>query len=300
MPSADHNGTDRCYLCPRKCRARRGEGEVGVCGETNVMRVSRIALHPYEEPPISGRLGSGTVFFCGCSLRCVFCQNRDISRGAVEGKQYSPEALADELFRLEAEGASNINLVTPTHFADAVIETLSIAKPRLSIPVVYNTSGYERVSTLRSLEGLVDVYMPDFKYASPSLASLYSSAPDYPSVAIRALREMFRQVGRYQYGDDGTLKRGLLVRHLVLPSCRKDSIEALTMLSEALPVSDILLSLMSQYTPEFALDCPHKSLHRRLTHFEYESVAQHALALGFDGFTQSLSSAVKDYTPQFK
>ena len=264
------------------------------------MRISRIALHPYEEPPISGRNGSGTVFFCGCSLRCVFCQNKDISRGIVTGKEYSPEALARELLLLQEQGATNVNLVTPTHFAIPVSKALEIAKPHLNIPVVWNTSGYEKVSTLRLLEGLVDIYMPDFKYASFSLAERYSHAPDYPAVAINAIKEMFRQVGKYEYAEDGTLKKGLLVRHLVLPSCRKDSIEALTLLADALPVSDILLSLMSQYTPDFALDCSYTELHRRLTSFEYDSVTKQALALGFDGFIQSRASAVKDYTPTFK
>lgn len=300
MLSTRQNDTDKCFLCPRECGARRGAGETGICGQEKNMRISRIALHPYEEPPISGKNGSGTVFFCGCSLRCVFCQNKDISRGTVIGKEYSPEELAEEFLQLQAEGATNINLVTPTHFTNSVAKALRIAKPHLNIPVVYNTSGYEKVSTLRLLEGLVDIYLPDLKYASSALAKRYSSAPDYPSVAINALKEMFRQVGKYQYAEDGTLKRGLLVRHLVLPSCRKDSIEVLKMLADALPVSDMLLSLMSQYTPDFALDCPYTELHRRLTSFEYESVTKQALALGFDGFIQSRTSAVSDYTPQFK
>lgn len=287
-----------CFLCPRACGARRAEGTLGACGEGEKMRIARIALHPYEEPPISGKNGSGAVFFCGCPLHCVFCQNKAISRGG-DGRTYSSEALADELLRLEALGAANINLVTPTHFTDGIIKTLERVKPRLSVPVVYNTSGYESVRTLQRLEGLVDVYMPDFKYASSELAEKYSHASDYPSVVEKALCEMYRQVGAYRIGEDGTLKSGLLVRHLVLPSHRADSIAVLRRIAELLPVGAILLSLMSQYTPDFALDCEYKELHRRVTRFEYEAVLAVAEELGFDGFRQSRASAEKKYTPNF-
>ncbi len=289
----------RCFDCPRKCGADREKGERGICREGASMRISRIGLHMYEEPPISGERGSGTVFFCGCSLGCVFCQNRDISRGDVGGKLYTPNDLADACLALQDAGAANINLVTPTHFSSEVIRTLELLKPRLKIPVAYNTSGYERVEVLKSLEGLVDIYMPDFKYASSTLSSDYSHAPDYPEVAISAIREMLLQVGAYKYGEDGMLKSGVLVRHLVLPSCRADSIDALRTLAEAVPPSEILISLMSQYTPDFALDCEYKNLHRRLTSFEYSSVVSAAEELGFDGFIQDISSARADYTPNF-
>ncbi len=288
-----------CTLCPRMCGVRRDKGELGVCGQTDKMKIARISLHRFEEPPVSGKSGSGTVFFCGCSLGCVFCQNRDISRSQTVGAFYTPQELADAFLELEKKGAANINLVTPTHFADGVIAALEIVKPRLSIPVLYNTSGYERVETLRRYEGLIDIYMPDFKYMSKENAALYSSAPDYPDVALAALCEMYRQVGACKYGEDGMLVRGMLVRHLVLPGCRKDSIEVLTALTEALPKDDILVSIMSQYTPDFATDCPHKNLHRRLTRFEYDSVADFASSLGINGFIQELSSAKKDYTPDF-
>lgn len=289
-----------CVLCPRMCRAdREGDGK-GFCGESSEMRISRIALHPFEEPPVSGRHGSGTVFFCGCSLRCVFCQNRDISRGESRGRIYSPEKLADEMLALRDAGAANINLVTPTHFADRVAEALRLVKNGLDIPVVYNTSGYERAETLKTLDGLVDIYMPDLKYASSELADKYSSAPDYPTVALSAITEMYSQVGKYAYAADGTLSRGLLVRHLVLPGNRKDSIAALEALANAVPPEDILVSIMSQYTPDFAFDSPFPELHRRLTSFEYDSVVRAAERLGFEGFTQSRLSAVKEYTPEFK
>lgn len=289
----------KCFQCPRACGADRQSGQTGVCGETQKMRISRIALHPYEEPPISGKNGSGTVFFCGCSLKCVFCQNRAISRGETSGEEYTPEDLAKAMLELQAKGAANINLVTPTHFANEVSAALRLARAELRIPVVYNSSGYETVDTVAMLEGLVDVYMPDFKYASSELAALYSGAPDYPEFAERALLEMYRQVGKCRYAPDGRLTRGVLVRHLVLPSHRTDSMAVLRKIAELLPVEDILLSLMSQYTPDFAMDCEHKALHRRITSFEYSSVLKVAEELGFDGFMQSPSSAVKDYTPNF-
>ena len=288
-----------CELCPRLCGVRRDEGETGYCGQTDVMRIARIAPHPFEEPPISGKNGSGTVFFCGCSLGCVFCQNKAISRGAVEGKEYTVRELADEMLRLRDMGVTNINLVTATHFADKVAEALEKVRGDLGIPVVWNTSGYERTQTLRRLEGLVDIYLPDLKYSSAQLAADYSSAPDYADVALAAIAEMYRQTGRYVYGEDGTLLRGVVVRHLVLPSCRKDSIDALKRLAMTVPPEDVLLSLMSQYTPDFALDTPYKNLHRRITTFEYESVLRVAYELGFDGFSQLPESAVKDYTPNF-
>ena len=287
-----------CHLCPRECGIDRSASR-GFCGQPKEIHIAKATLHRFEEPPISGTRGSGTVFFCGCSLRCEFCQNRKISRAHAEGQTLTPEALAELFFDLEREGAHNINLVTPTHFADGVREALLLAKPLLSIPVVYNTSGYERVEVLRSLEGLVDVYLPDFKYSSPELAKKYSAAPDYAEVAEAALLEMFRQTGRYELSAEGLLTRGVMVRHLVLPAARKDSIAVLDRLAALLPPEDFLLSLMSQYTPEFAMDSPHRELHRRLTSFEYDSVLAHAERLGFDGFMQGRTSSTTIYTPEF-
>ncbi len=289
-----------CMLCPRLCGVDRMSGELGFCGEGSMPRVARADLHMFEEPPISGTRGSGTVFFAGCSMRCVFCQNGAISRGGETWREVSAKELCDIFFELEGKGAHNINLVTPTHFSDTVREALVLAKPRLGIPVIYNTSGYERVEVLRSLEGLVDIYLPDFKYASEELALRYSSAADYPQVALTAICEMYRQRGRYIYDGEGMLASGVVVRHLVLPSHRRDSMEALSLLAGALPVRDILLSLMSQYTPEFAVECSYRELHRRVTTFEYRTVLAHAEALGFDGFMQDISSAVSAFTPDFK
>ena len=270
----------------------------GFCGVGKAFRVSRAALHPWEEPFLSGTRGSGTLFFSGCNLRCVFCQNREISRGNV-GKELSPEALEEVLLRLQEAGAHNLNLVTPTHYAQELIPVLERLKPRLRIPVVYNCGGYECVESLRRLEGLVDIYLPDFKYLDPLRAKAYSGAADYGEVATLALEEMLRQQPRLEYDGEGMLLRGVAVRHLVLPGGRKDSLRLLGHLAEHFGTRGYLLSLMSQYTPEFALDAPYPELHRRVTTFEYESVVKEADRLGFAGCIQDRSSASSDYTPDF-
>ena len=291
-----------CNICPRKCNIDRSKN-IGFCYEKDTVRISRIAPHLYEEPPISGKKGSGTLFFAGCNLRCVFCQNKDISQGARIGKEYSKKELIEAFIVLQESGVHNINLVTPTHFALQIKEILEEMKKQglLHVPVVYNSSGYESVETLKALDGLIDIYMPDIKYFSSELSAKYSSAPDYFDVASKAIAEMLRQRGHYKYNDteDGLLTSGVLIRHLVLPSHRKDSINALTKLAEIIPPSDVLISLMSQYTPEFALDSPYSELHRRITSFEYNSVCDAALKLGFDGFMQARSSASSVYTPKF-
>ena len=291
-----------CDLCPRKCNVDR-EKRMGFCGEGEIMRVARIAPHAFEEPVISGTHGSGTVFFCGCSLGCIFCQNRDISRRGGVGSPISADELYEKMLELANSGVHNINLVTATHFLEQLIPVLQKAKAKneLKIPFVYNSSGYESTESLKRLDGLIDIYLPDLKYCSEELAIKYSSAPNYKDTALKAISEMYRQRGKYRYSRSGDLlESGVIVRHLVLPSHRKDSIDVLRELAKSIPPSDILLSLMSQYTPEFALDTPYKNLHRRVTSFEYSSVCDVAIALGFDGFIQEKSSAVSDYTPNFK
>lgn len=294
---------EKCFLCPRHCGAERALDNTGYCGEGDVIRVARIAPHYFEEPPVSGTRGSGTVFFSGCSLRCVFCQNKDISRRGGVGEKISDSDLEDRILSLQAEGVHNINLVTATHFVHRIAPILKKLRDskKLRIPVVYNSSGYESLDTLRLLDGLVDIYMPDLKYFSSELSEKYSSAPDYYEVAVSAISEMFRQVGKFEYSaeEPDILKKGLIVRHLVLPGCREDSIALLERLSALLPTEDILLSLMSQYTPEFAADTPYKNLHRRVTTFEYSTVREKAEALGFNGFIQSRESATRNFTPDF-
>ena len=291
-----------CNVCPRKCNIDRKSTQ-GFCREENIMRVSRIAPHFYEEPPISHTNGSGTVFFSGCNLRCVFCQNKNISQGERIGKEYSQAELIDAIIKLQESGVHNINLVTPTHFALQIANMLEEMKKHslLQVPVIYNSSGYESVETLKTLDGLVDIYMPDLKYFSPELSQKYSLAPDYFEVASSAIAEMLRQRGKYQYSkaDSNLLSSGVIVRHLVLPTHRKDSIDALTHLASLIDPSDVLISLMSQYTPDFALDTPYPELHRRITSFEYNSVCDAALKLGFDGFMQARTSASTIYTPDF-
>ena len=294
-----------CNLCPRKCNIDRSRAK-GFCGESDSLRIARIAPHFFEEPPISGTQGSGTIFFSGCTLRCVYCQNKDISKVNSLGKEYSKDELAKAIIKLQEDGVHNINLVTPTHFSDKIADILYELKKSsyLTVPVVYNTSGYERVETLKRLEGLIDIYMPDIKYFSSELSSKYSYASDYFDRAIEAIREMVRQRGAYRYSSDkardGLLDSGVLIRHLVLPSHRKDSEEILEKLSAEIDPKLVLISIMSQYTPDFALDCEYKNLHRRITSFEYEKVKEKAISLGFDGFMQERRSASKIYTPNFE
>ena len=294
-----------CNLCPRKCNIDRSRAK-GFCGESDSLRIARIAPHFFEEPPISGTQGSGTIFFSGCTLRCVYCQNKDISKVNSLGKEYSKSELAKAIIKLQEDGVHNINLVTPTHFSDKIADILYELKKSsyLTVPVVYNTSGYERVETLKRLEGLVDIYMPDIKYFSSELSSKYSCASDYFDRAIEAIKEMLRQRGAYRYSSDkardGLLDSGVLIRHLVLPSHRKDSEEILEKLSAEIDPKLVLISIMSQYTPDFALDCEYKNLHRRITSFEYEKVKEKAISLGFDGFMQERRSASKIYTPNFE
>lgn len=287
-----------CLSCPRECAVDRSCGERGFCGAGAEYTVAFADLHHWEEPCISGKGGSGAIFFSGCNLRCVFCQNKKISRSPI-GTAYSEDALIDKMLELQERGASNINLVTPTPYSLFLAKTLERAKPRLNIPIVYNCGGYESLSALHALDGLVDVYLPDFKYYSDELAAEYSAAPDYREVSSEALCEMFRQTGPVVIGENGLVRRGLIVRHLVLPACRADSFDLLRHLAGILPPDKILLSLMNQYTPDFVdLSAP-KNLKRRLTSFEYQSVLDLALELGFDGFSQQRSSASSVFTPNF-
>lgn len=286
----------KCEACPRKCRAVRPNG---FCRVSDEYVVSRAALHMYEEPPISGERGSGTIFFSGCNLGCIYCQNRDVSRGKL-GETVDDSRLERIIFELEEQGAHNINLVTPSHYFHRLPRLLEKIKHRLTVPIVCNCGGYESVEALKSLCGLVDVYLPDFKYYSSELSAKYSKAPDYFSVACDAVFEMHRQQPKPIFGKDGMLKGGLVVRHLVLPGCRKDSVRVLEELAKLLPKESFLLSLMSQYTPDFVDVKKYPELARRVTTFEYESVKKKALELGFDGFFQSRSSATSDYTPNFK
>lgn len=285
-----------CTLCPRGCGVDRSQA-VGVCGSPDVAIVNRVSRHMYEEPAICGAGGAGTVFFSGCSLGCVYCQNKKISTRAV-GRECDGDALAEIFLMLDGAAVSCIDLVTPTHFLPDVRKGLLKVKHRLSVPVVYNSGGYESTESLRSLDGLIDIYMPDLKYYSPELSLRYSNAPDYYERATEAIAYMYSTLGAAVWGEDGMLRRGLIVRHLVLPGCRKDSVSVLKGLASIVSPSDIVLSLMSQYTPDF-YDGEDRCLRRRLTSFEYDSVLCVARELGFEGFMQAHSSANAKYTPPF-
>lgn len=289
---------DHCRMCPRQCGADRSAGKLGYCKSTATVRVARAALHLWEEPPISGTRGSGTIFFSGCNLQCVYCQNYEVSHFA-KGRDLTQAQLADRILSLQTQGAHNINLVTPTHYTDQIIEVLRRIRKRLYIPVIYNCGGYESVETIDRLAGLIDIYMPDFKYYSSEIARNYSGAPDYFPVARAAILRMQEQVGNPVMDENGMMSRGVLVRHLVLPGCRKDSIAVFRELRKMLTPEQILVSLMSQYTPDFARDCPYENLKRRVTTLEYESVLKTVRELGFDGFLQGKSAATAQYTPHF-
>ncbi|WP_417061301.1 radical SAM protein [Enorma massiliensis] len=290
-----------CELCPRRCRADRAAGERGVCGATDTLRLARAALHFWEEPPISGEAGSGTVFFSGCPLKCVYCQNHEISTGNF-GIDVSPERLAQIMLELQDQGALNINLVTATHYAHLLPEAIAAARARgLAIPIVYNTSGYERVEAVRELDDLVDIWLTDFKYADAELGRALSHVPDYPSVAQSALIEMARQLERHGGGAaraDGTWTRGIIVRHLVLPGHAEDSCRVLDLIWDA--VGDVPISVMNQYTPNAAMRAAGGELARAVTREEYERVLDHADDLGFTQmFWQEGGAVDESFTPPF-
>lgn len=284
----------RCNLCPRACNAVRGKE--GFCKMPERPVVARAALHFWEEPCISGEKGSGTVFFSGCNLRCVFCQNHQISQEGF-GKQVSVEQLRAIYWKLIDQGAENINLVTPTHFLGAVAASL---RPKLPVPVVYNCGGYEKTESLKRLEGLVDIYLPDLKYLDGASAARYSLAPDYPQIAIKAIEEMYRQVGDCQMNQKGMLQKGVLVRHLVLPGSLENSRAVLDWMEDFAKDKDVLFSLMSQYTPVTDLSA-YPEINRRLLQSEYEELLEQlGQKENIAGFVQELSSAEEQYIPSFR
>ena len=265
----------KCDLCPRKCLVDRKKGEKGICGQTENLKVARAALHFWEEPCISGDAGSGAVFFSGCPLHCVFCQNENIANGTV-GKEISLERLVDIFLELQEKRANNINLVTPGHFVPQIVKALDQArKEGLTLPVVYNTSSYETVDTIKMLEGYVDIYLPDFKYMSLVLSKKYSHAPDYAEVAKAAIAEMVRQTGKAVFvnGDeDNLILSGTIVRHLTLPGCMADSMQILKYLHDTYG-DMIYISIMNQFTPLSNLE-KYPELNRRITDEEYDRMAE--------------------------
>ena len=285
---------ESCTLCPRACGVNRTAGQTGFCRMPGKIIAARAAAHYWEEPVISGSYGSGAVFFSGCTLRCAFCQNGVISQENF-GKPLSPAGLRAAFERLIDEGCQNINLVTPTHFLPSILPALT---PKLPVPVVYNCGGYESVATLRQLEGLVDIYLPDFKYSDDRLAAKLSPAPDYAETAAAAIREMYRQVGAAVIEDE-QMTRGVIIRHLVLPGCIDNSLGVLDWIAETFPKKDVLVSLMSQYVPMGrAKNMP--PLDRRITQEEYDAVLSYLYLLELDnGYTQDFSAATAEYIPDF-
>ena len=286
-----------CTLCPRACGADRRVSH-GFCKESSVLRAARASLHMWEEPPLSGKTGSGTVFFSGCNLGCIFCQNHEIAH-ENKGKEISPERLAEIFLELQEKGAANINLVTAVHFVPHVIRALDVAKINgLYIPVVYNSSGYEAVDTVKRLNGYIDVYLPDYKYRDSDLARRFSGAYDYPIVAEKAIEEMVSQIGNCVFDENGMMQRGVIVRHLVLPKHTDDSMAVLEHLHNTYG-DRIYISIMSQYTPVRKYE-KYPELSRKLTTYEYEKVVKFAQRIGIkNGFLQSGEAAKESFIPSF-
>lgn len=285
----------KCNVCPRRCNAERTEHEgKGFCHMGTLPVVSRAAAHYWEEPCLSGTRGSGTVFFSGCSLGCVFCQNEPISRDCF-GKPVTLARLREICQELVDQGAHNINLVNPTHYAHVVAELLD--EP-LGVPIVWNTGGYDKVETLQAMEGKVDIYLPDLKYTDAETAARYSKAPDYPEVAKAAIREMVRQTGPYEIDENGILRRGVIIRHLVLPGQLNAAKQVMDWVRETFRPGEVLFSLMSQYIPcGHAADCP--EINRPLRKAEGRKAAEYMELLGLDGFTQEQSAASEQFVPSF-
>lgn len=292
------NKYENCLLCPRKCGINRSTGQTGICGVSSEIKVARAALHYWEEPCISGKRGSGAVFFSGCSLHCVFCQNREISDGK-EGKVISKERLSDIFIELAGKGANNINLVTPGQYIPDIVWAVNDAKSRgMKLPIIYNTSGYENVTELKLLEGIVDVYLPDFKYMDSTLSAMYSRAKDYPSVAKQALSEMVRQQPEVVIDDaTGLIQKGVIVRQLLLPGHVNDAKAVLKYLYDTYR-DHVYISMMSQFTPIALKDYP--EINRTVTKREYKRLVNYALEIGItNAFIQEGDVAKDSFIPAF-
>lgn len=294
----NHFLLSECRLCPRECGVNRSLGERGFCGCDDRLLAARAALHFWEEPCLSGKRGSGAVFFSGCSLRCVYCQNHSIA-AAKAGKEISVRRLADIFLELEQKGANNINLVTPTHYVPHILSALELAKREgLSLPIVYNCGGYESLSTLKLLEGAIDIYLPDFKYFRAETAERYSNAKNYPEIAKAAVAEMLRQTGALVCNSEGLAQKGTIVRHLVLPGHLEESKQIIRYLYETYG-DDIFLSIMNQYTPMPTVqEIP--PLNRKLTAEEYDDVIDYAVSIGVENaFVQEEGTAEESFIPAF-
>lgn len=290
---------ERCNLCPRECNIERNHGQTGYCGVAGEeIYAARAALHMWEEPCICGETGSGTVFFSGCTLRCVYCQNYNIAR-AKTGKTITKERLVEIFLELQEKGAANINLVTPTHYTEVIIWAVRQArKMGLAVPIVYNCSGYEKVETLKSLEGIVDIYLTDFKYMENETAARYSKAADYPEVAKAALEEMVRQTGRTKFDEDGMMQKGVIVRHLLLPGYMENAKAVVKYVFDTYG-DTVILSLMNQYTPLPQIN-DYPEINRKVTADEYDELVDYAIEIGVEnGFIQEGETAKESFIPEF-
>ncbi|NMA58729.1 radical SAM protein [Clostridium cochlearium] len=290
---------NQCRLCPRECNVNRLTGEVGYCGASDKLMVSRAALHFWEEPCVSGENGSGTVFFSNCNLKCVFCQNHCISQENL-GVEISIERLSEIFLELEGNGANNINLVTPTHYVPQIIEALKLSKANgLKIPILYNSNGYDSLDTLKALDGYIDVYLPDLKYYNSKYSLKYSMAKDYFEKASIAIEEMYRQVGKPVFDENGIIKKGVIIRHLMLPGLLFDSKKILDYIHKTFG-NNVYISLMNQYTPMFKAS-NYPEINRKLNEKHYNSIIDYALDLGIkNAFIQESESSSEKFVPDFK
>ena len=289
---------ESCKICPHKCRVNREAGQIGRCRCDDKIKIALASIHYYEEPSISGKNGSGTVFFSNCNLNCIYCQNYEISQ-LGKGKVVTIEELADIFIKQQEKGVNNINLVTPTMYAYQIIEAIKIAKRNgLNIPILYNTNGYERVETIKALEGYIDVYLPDLKYYSNLLSKKYSNVDNYFEVATNAIKEMYKQVGTAQFNENGIIRKGVIIRHLVLPNHLQNSKHILKWIKENMP-EDIYVSVMAQYFPTYKAKAD-KDINRKLTKKEYEEIENYLYTLQLEkGYMQELGEHEEEYVPKW-
>ena len=290
---------DKCEICPRKCEVNRNNNQIGWCKSTDRVKIGLYSIHNFEEPCISGDKGSGTVFFSNCTMNCIFCQNYEISQ-LGKGKEISIEELANIFIKQQEKGVHNINLVTPTSYVYQIIEAIKIAKAKgLNIPIVYNTNGYENIETIKALNGYVDVYLPDLKYAEEKLAIEYSGAKNYFEVATNAIKEMIKQVGNIKLNEDGIIQKGVIIRHLVLPNHIENSKKVLLWIKQNLP-NDIYVSIMAQYFPTYKAK-ENQKLNRKLTKKEWEQIEKYVEEIDIEnGFIQELGDHEEEYVPKWE
>lgn len=289
----------KCEICPHKCKIDRTKNQVGRCKSKDTVKVALVSIHKFEEPCISGKNGSGTVFFSNCNLSCDFCQNYEISQQGI-GKEISIERLSEIFIEQQERGANNINLVSPTSYAVQIIEAIKIAKSKgLKIPIIYNTNGYENIETIKMLNGYIDIYLPDLKYAENELAKKYSKIENYFEIATEAIKEMNKQVGRNEYDENGIIKKGIIIRHLILPNHTENTKKVLKWVSENMP-RDITISIMAQYFPTYKAKNI-KDINRKITKYEYKKIENYLYSLDLqNGYIQEIGKNEEEYVPKWK